>query len=79
MRITTQQLAGNKLVHIDVGLMQPPASDIANFNSCRLYLLLQMIGSHRTNFFKHLATVLVKQPIFGKGVAAFRARNVAKV
>jgi len=79
MRITTQQLAGNKLIHVDVGLMQPPAPDVLYGHTRSLYLLLQMLCSHRTNVFENLTAVLVKQSVLSKSIAALGARNIAKI
>ncbi len=72
--IVTQQLAGNELVHGEVGLMEPePAQGV-----CYPALLVELAGNlvthQRQHLLEHLAPLLVKQLVIA--VAGARAEPV---
>src|SRR5690606_16256103 len=55
VRITSQQLAGNQHVHVQVGLVQPEWADVVYRNVRLLKLLGDQLGHYGADLAEHLA------------------------
>jgi hypothetical protein len=77
--VAAEQPPRDELVHVDVGLMQPPAADVGDSESDRSDLRLEVVGGHGTDLLEHLATILVEEVLRPERIGILGTGHVAEI
>ncbi|VTR67211.1 hypothetical protein DESC_590126 [Desulfosarcina cetonica] len=77
--LASDQLGADHLVHVDIGLVQPPASDVGNGQTMAVDVRQHVLDGQGADFLENPTAVLMKQLVRAKGIHVVGSAEVAEV